>query len=87
MKKKTLQTESRSIVGEMKEKKLIQWFKKRKANVLSSLVTTAQVKNKWKEIYGKPDTEYAMMIFKHKFKIKVMFSQRTKNTNSWVYKN
>ena len=87
MKKKTLQTESRSIVGETKEKKMIEWFKKRKANVLSSLVTTAQVKNKWKEIYGKPATEYAMMIFKHKFKIKVVFSKQSKNTNCSVYKN
>ena len=85
-KKLVLKPKAKSIVEDMNEKALVEWFKKRKSNVLSSLVTTSQIKTKFKEIFRKKPTEYALMGFKNKYKIKVVFSQKTKNTNSWVFK-
>ena len=86
MKKMTLKPQERSIVKEKKEQRLLAWLKKRKQNILSSLVTAAHVKSKWKDIYGSKATEYGLMIFKHKYSIDVVFSQQTGNTNSWIFR-
>ena len=59
------------------------WFKKRKANMLTALVTTSQVKMKWKEVFGKKATEYGLMKFERKHEIHFVYSAQTKNTNSW----
>ena len=85
MKKATLKPSQRSIVKEVAEKQLLQWFKNRKRNPFSNLVTTKQVKAKWKLCFSKPPTEYALMSFKKKYNIKVIYDSRTRNTNSWTF--
>ena len=85
LKQNTLQT--KSIVKEVQEKELLSWFKKRKTNMLTALVTTPQVKTKWKEIFGKKATEYGLLKFKRKHGIHVVYSAKTKNTNAWEFEN
>ena len=46
----TLKPRPKSIVTEVNEKQLLKWFKKRKSNILTSLVTTGQMKTKYHAI-------------------------------------
>ena len=85
LKKRTLKPTSRSIVKEVAEKKFLEWFKKRKQNMLSSLVTTQQAQTKWKSLYGKTPSRYALKNFREKYSIKVVFDKTTRNTNSWIF--
>ena len=87
LKQNALQAKSKSIVKEVQEKDLLSWFKKRKANMLTALVTTPQVKATWKKIFGKNATEYGLLKLKRKHGIHVVYSAQTKNTNTWEFRN
>ena len=86
MKNATLKPKPRSIVKQVAEEEMLRWLKKRKENTLCFLVTTRQVRAKWKGIYGKEPSRYALKTFRQKHSIQVIFDKTTRNTNSWVFR-
>ena len=87
MKRRVLKPTPKSIVKEVAAAKLLEWLKKRKKNPLTSLVTTDQVRAKFKSIFGSKPSRYSLKMFRERNGIQVVFDTRTKNTNSWVFES
>ena len=87
MKRTVLKPTPKSIVKEVAAAKLLEWLKKRKKNPLTSLVTTDQVRAKFKSIFGSKPSRYSLKMFRERNGIQVVFDTRTKNTNSWVFES
>ena len=84
-KRRVLKPRPKSIVKEVAGRNLLEWLRKRKANPLTALVTTSQVRSKWKHFFAREPSRYALKIFRDTNGLQVVFDKRTKNTNSWVF--
>ena len=87
MKRRVLKPAPKSIVKEVAAPKLLAWLQKREKNPLASLVTTDQVRAKFKSIFGSKPSRYALKMFRECNGIQIVFDAQTKNTNSWVFES
>ena len=51
------------------------------------IVTTDQVRSKFKSIFGSKPSRYALKMFREYNGIQIVFDAQTKNTNSWVFES
>ena len=84
-KRRVLKPRPKSIVKEVAGRNLLEWLRKRKANPLTALVTTSQVRNKWKHFFTQKPSRYVLKLFRNTNGLQVVFDKRTKSVNSWVF--
>ena len=54
---------------------VLKWLRKRKPNPLTALVTTSQVRNKWKQFFTRKPSRYVLKLFRNTNGLQVVFDK------------